>query len=252
MVANTNMISLNGISMHLPLRRARLRRRLISGSGNSGGEIIYDGNSPFVAALQNISLTINRGDCVALIGHNGSGKTTLLRTLGGIYEPCMGTLAIRGKLATMFSSSLSLSDMETGLQNIYFSAILHGMKSASIEARLSDVIEICGLGAYINVPVSMYSDGMRARLGLAMGIVGQPEILLVDEAMTAIDTHFMISVREKTNLFGGENTVTVIATHAQEIQDLVCNKAIWLDHGYLKMSGDYDVVSKAYRDYSHI
>lgn len=244
------MISLQNVSIHLPLRRARLRRRLISGGGSSGGEIVYDGRLPFVAALQNISLKVHRGDCVALLGHNGSGKTTLLRTMAGIYEPRNGTIEVRGKLATMFSSSLSLSDMETGLQNIEFASILHGIPVEILKKRLPNIIDICELGAFIEIPVSMYSEGMRARLGLAMAIVSKPEILLIDEAMTATDTHFLTKITKKTNLIGGKNTVSIIATHTQEIQKKLCNRAIWLEHGHLKMIGKYGPVRQAYNEHS--
>jgi len=242
------MIDLNNTSVHLPLRRARLRRKLISGTSTSGGEIIYRGESPYVAALQHVTLTLKKGDCVALIGHNGSGKTTLLRTMAGIYEPYQGEIITDGKIATMFSSSLSLSDMETGIQNVEYSSILHGISPNELEKRLPEAIDICELGEFIDVPVSMYSEGMRARLGLAMAILAAPDILLIDEAMTTTDAHFLSRVRTKTTLFGGQDNISVMATHSADILDAVCNKAIWLEHGRLKQIGDYNVVSRAYRE----
>lgn len=243
------MIDLQNVFVYLPLGRARLRRKLISGSGTSGGEIVYLDGSPFIAALQGVTLALEKGDCVALIGHNGAGKTTLLRTIAGIYEPAYGRVFTTGRLATMFSASLSLSDMETGLQNIQFSSILHGLSRSELESRLPEVIDVCELGEFLEIPVSMYSDGMRARLGLAMAVLCQPDILLVDEAMMATDTHFLSSVESKTQLFGGGDKISMIATHSSAILDAICNKAIWLDHGHLKMIGEYNSVQQAYREY---
>lgn len=240
------MIKLDDVCLTFPLQRARLRRRLISGGTSSGGEIIYHDGKPYVAALRNISFELKPGDCVALIGHNGSGKTTLLRTIARIYEVSAGTLETQGRISTMFSATLSLSDTETGLQNIRYSAVLHGISNSELEERLTEIVDICELGEYLELPVSMYSNGMRARLGLAMAMLSDPEILLVDEALTATDVHFLINIAKKTGLFGGENSISLIATHAQKIQEFFCNKAIWLEHGQLKMFGDYDEVSRAY------
>lgn len=240
------MIELDNLCLTFPLRRARLRRKLISGGGTSGGEIIQVNGQPSVAALQGISLELVPGDCIALIGHNGSGKTTLLRTIAGIYEATAGKLKTSGRISTMFSATLSLSDMETGLQNIGYSAVLHGISNQKLVERLAEIVDVCELGPFLNLPVSIYSNGMRARLGLAMAMLTDPEILLVDEALTATDVHFLIKIAEKTGLFGGTNTVSMIATHAREVQEFFCNKAIWLKQGRLKMFGTYKEVSQAY------
>lgn len=241
------MLECNRVSIHFPLRRARLRRKMLSGSAQTGGAIITIDGAPYVAALQDVTCKFSKGDCVALIGHNGSGKTTLLRTLAGIYQPVSGRVTRRGRTATMFSSTLSLSDMETGRQNIGVSAVLHGISSEQLAASMDDIVDLCGLGDYIDVPVAIYSDGMRARLGLAMAIVGDPDILLVDEAMTTTDARFLASIRERTRYFGGEETVTVIATHARDLTDTLCNRALWLEHGHLKAYGDYDDIMAQYQ-----
>lgn len=242
------MITLDNLSIHFPLRRARLRRKMLSGRGNSGGEIIYKGKTAFVAALQNLNLEINSGDCIALIGHNGSGKTTLLRTLAGIYEPTYGTCSVQGKIASMFSNTLSLSDMETGLQNIHFSFILHGLDPALYKQQLPEIVSLCGIEEYIELPVSMYSEGMKARLGLAMAIIANPDIMLIDEAMTATDINFVKNVSQKTGLFTDKNKVFIIATHARGLLDIYCNKAILLEHGHLKAFGAYSEICEIYAD----
>lgn len=241
------MLLCDQVSIHFPLRRARLRRKMLSGSAQTGGKIITHNGAPYVAALQGITTHFQKGDCVALIGHNGSGKTTLLRTLAGIYQPFSGRVTRRGRTATMFSSTLSLSDMETGRQNIAVSAVLHGISPERLAESMDEIVELCGLGDYIDVPVAIYSDGMRARLGLAMAIVGDPDILLVDEAMTTTDSRFLASIRENTRYFGNEETVTVIATHARDLTDALCNRALWLEHGHLKAFGDYDDVMEQYQ-----
>ncbi|GLQ21977.1 ABC transporter ATP-binding protein [Algimonas porphyrae] len=221
---------------------------MLSGSAQTGGRIITIDGAPYVAALQSIDCRFGKGDCVALVGHNGSGKTTLLRTLAGIYQPVTGRVTARGRISTMFSSTLSLSDMETGRQNIGVSAVLHGISPERLAESMGDIVDLCGLGDFIDIPVALYSDGMRARLGLAMAIVGDPDILLVDEAMTTTDARFLASIRARTRYFGGAETVTVIATHSHDITDTLCNRAVWLEHGHLKGFGDYDVIMQQYRD----
>jgi ABC-type polysaccharide/polyol phosphate transport system ATPase subunit len=100
------MLLCDQVSIHFPLRRARLRRKMLSGSAQTGGKIITHNGAPYVAALQGITTHFQKGDCVALIGHNGSGKTTLLRTLAGIYQPFSGRVTRHGRTATMFSSTV--------------------------------------------------------------------------------------------------------------------------------------------------
>jgi len=240
------MLQCEQVSVHFPLRRARLRRKMLSGNGQTGGHIITVDGDPYVAALRRIDCLFSPGDCVALIGHNGSGKTTLLRTLAGIYQPVSGRVSRRGCVSTMFSSTLSLSDMETGRQNIGVSAVLHGISRERLEVSMEEIVSLCGLGDFIDVPVAIYSDGMRARLGLAMAIIGNPDILLVDEAMTTTDASFLGSIRAQTRYFGGAETVTVIATHARDITETLCNRALWLDHGEVRRFGDYAAVMEEY------
>ena len=245
----TPFLDARNLHIYLPLRRARLKRRMISGNGTSGGDIAHINGQPYVAALQDINFRLSSGDCVALIGRNGSGKTTLLRTLAGIYELSGGALTTQGNVATMFSSALSLSDLETGRKNIYYSSILHGISTQHIKKRIPEITEICGLGKFIDIPVSMYSDGMRARLGMALAIIATPDIMLIDEAITATDMHFIRSIDEQAQLFSNPEAICVMATHSREIQDRYCNKALWLDRGRLRAYGPYKDIRERYDRY---
>ncbi len=235
------------LSILFPLSRTRLKRKFISRGGTVGGDIVYINKTPHIAALKNVNLTCNPGDNVALIGPNGSGKTTLLRTLARIYEPTGGQVACEGTIATLFSSSVSLSDLETGRENIYYASVLRGISNQYLSAQLNNIIEICELGDSIDLPVSMYSEGMKSRLGFAMALIANPDIMLIDEVITTSDIHYLQRVAAQSNFFKNPNGITVIASHATDILDLYCNKALWLDSGEVKAFGLYEDVVAEYK-----
>jgi ABC-2 type transport system ATP-binding protein/lipopolysaccharide transport system ATP-binding protein len=244
----STIIDLQNLSIHLPIQRTRLRRKMLA-EGGAGGRVIKTKAGECVAALQNISLSINSGDRIALLGRNGAGKTTLLRTLAGVYLPSTGRAHIKGRIATLFSTTLSLSDFETGRQNIQVSGILRGIAQDRIQTLLPDILETTGLGEFIDLPLSKYSEGMKARLGFAMAILAEPDLLLIDEVLNAGDAVFLEAARKKITSLSGPDKSLIIASHSEELLGSICNKALWLDRGSLMGFGDYAATMTAFRDW---
>jgi homopolymeric O-antigen transport system ATP-binding protein len=240
------MISLQNLSIHLPLQRARLRRKLIA-EGGTGGEIIETRTGECVAALQNLDLQIKGGCRIALLGRNGAGKTTLLRTLAGVYLPSTGQAEVKGRIATLFSTTLSLSDFETGRQNIQVSGILRGIPQRRIQRLLPEVLKTTGLGPFIDTPLSKYSEGMKARFGFAMAVLAEPDVLLIDEVLNAGDATFLAAARKKITSLSGPDKVLVIASHSETLLGGICDKALWLDRGKLKGFGDFDAIMAEFK-----
>ena len=234
----STIIDLQNLSIHLPIQRTRLRRKMLA-EGGAGGRVIKTKAGECVAALQNIDLKINGGDRIALLGRNGAGKTTLLRTLAGVYLPSTGHTRVTGKVATLFSTTLSLSDLETGRQNIQLSGILRNIPQERIQTLLPDILETTGLGEFIDLPLSKYSEGMKARLGFAMAVLAEPDLLLIDEVLNAGDAVFLEAARKKITSLTGPAKSLIIASHSEELLSSICNKAIWLDRGKLMGFGNY-------------
>ena len=166
-----------------------LKRQLFSqvtgGRVSSGADKVVH-----VTALDNISLEVNEGDRIGLIGHNGSGKTTLLRALAGIYKPSLGTIETTGKVGVLLNPSAGMDPEATGKENVYLRGYLLGMKKKEIDAKLDEVVEIAQIGDFLNLPMKTYSAGMYARLSFAISVIKKPEILLVDEGIGVADAAF--------------------------------------------------------------
>ncbi len=242
------VIDLQNLSIHLPLQRARLRRKMLAEGGN-GGRVIQTRSGECVAALRGIDLSIKSGDRIALLGRNGAGKTTLLRTLAGVYLPSTGRAKVTGNVATLFSTTLSLSDYETGRQNIQVSGILRGISQERIKILLPEILKTTGIGELIDLPLSKYSEGMKARLGFAMAILAEPDLLLIDEVLNAGDAIFLSAARKKITSLSGPDKSLIIASHSEELLGSICNKAIWLERGELMSFGDFKSTMQAFKDW---
>lgn len=239
------MIEMDRVTVLFEMRRTRLRRRMLSG-GAVGGVIVSHHGVPYVAALQSVSLRLPPGSRVAVIGANGAGKTTLLRTMAGIYEPQGGTVRRGGRISTLFSNAVVLSDYETGRENLELAALLRGYSPKAMRAQIDRAAEAAGLGSFLDQPLVAYSEGMKTRLGFAVAAMNAPDVMLVDEVLGAGDIDFLKSARGLFDtLFGASQTV-VMASHVRSILALFCDQAVWLDHGRLAAFGPFDEIADQY------
>jgi ABC-2 type transport system ATP-binding protein/lipopolysaccharide transport system ATP-binding protein len=221
-------------------------------SATTGGRIGRDSrNHVCVRALDQISLAINHGDRIGLVGHNGAGKTTLLRVLAGIFEPNEGSVMVTGKVTPMFDVSLGIDWESTGYENIILRGLYMGLSKAEILERVDDIADFTELGEFLKLPVRTYSMGMQARLTFAMATCLRPEILLLDEGISAGDVSFLGKANQRLQGFMQSTGILVFASHADLLIKEFCNKIIIMEHGRMVWMGDVLEGLARYREMAH-
>jgi ABC-2 type transport system ATP-binding protein/lipopolysaccharide transport system ATP-binding protein len=240
---------LHGVSVSFPVYSTgnrSLKNAMLAAT--TGGRIGSDANHVIVKALDQVSLRLDHGDRVALIGHNGAGKTTLLRVLAGIFEPLVGDVRIEGKVTPMFDVSLGIDPESTGYENIILRGLYLGLTKAETMARIDDIAAFTELGQFLNLPVRTYSAGMQARLAFAMATCIDPEILLLDEGVGAGDAEFLERANQRLDAFVNRAGILVLASHSTELVRKFCTKVILMEHGRKVWTGEVDEGLAFYRD----
>ncbi|SDJ21507.1 ABC-2 type transport system ATP-binding protein [Actinokineospora alba] len=240
-------IEVQNASVDFPIFDAKTRSLKKAVLGKVGGKIGTETRVPIIEALHDITLTLNEGDRVALVGHNGAGKSTLLRLLSGIYEPTRGTTEINGKIAPVFDLAVGMDPEISGLENIMIRGLFLGMSRKQMEARVEDISKFTELGDYLHLPLRTYSTGMRVRLALGVVTSIDPEILLLDEGIGAVDAAFMAKARDRLVDLVRRSGMLVFASHSDDLLFELCNTAIWMDEGRVKMHGSLREVLTAYK-----
>jgi ABC-2 type transport system ATP-binding protein/lipopolysaccharide transport system ATP-binding protein len=243
-------IELQNVTVELPIYHASSRslKNKLLGHMNLGGRISEDRSRRVcVKALDGISLTIENGDRVALLGANGAGKSTLLRVLAGVYEPVAGRLQSRGRVASLFDIGLGLDTESTGYENIFLRGLMLGMTLAEIRTRRDAIAAFSGLGDYLAMPLRTYSSGMMLRLAFAVSTHVDAEILLMDEWLGAGDASFTERAEQRLIELVGSASILVLASHSEEIVRRTCKRAVLLRHGVITHVGDVDEVLHAYK-----
>lgn len=208
---------------------------------STGGKIgAQDSSIVTVRALDGITLNIEHGDRVGLIGHNGAGKSTFLRLISGIYEPVGGEIKIEGKVSALLDVMLGMDQESTGYENIILRGVLNGLTRKQILERRDDIVDFTGLGDYLTLPVRTYSSGMLLRLAFGIATSIMPEILVLDEVVGVGDAAFMVKAQKRFDDMVAASHIVVLASHDMEIIKKVCNKVIWLDAGKLRFFGAID------------
>jgi len=201
-----------------------------------------------IRALQNINLTIREGDRLGIVGHNGAGKSTMLKLLAGIYPPTQGTRTVRGQVSSLFDLQLGFEPDGSGWENIAYRGYLQGETPRTLRAKLSDIAEFSELGEFLDSPVRHYSSGMLVRLAFSVATAIDPEILLVDEVLSAGDLAFQMKCRRRMEEMIAKAHLIVMVSHDLEALTRFCNRAIWLDHGQIRMAGGTGEVVAAYTE----
>ncbi|SNT63928.1 lipopolysaccharide transport system ATP-binding protein [Tardiphaga sp. OK246] len=246
--ASLQIMRLDNVQVSLPIYHAgsrSLKKSLLF--RGSSGRISRDASDRItIEALRGISLSLQSGDRLALIGHNGAGKTTLLRVMAGIYEPDVGSISVRGRISPMFDIGLGIDTDLSGFDNIRIRGMILGMSPAEIEEHLPDIAEFTELGEYLEMPVRTYSSGMLMKLTFGIATCFEPEVLLMDEWILAGDAHFMVKAQRRIESFVRKANVMVLATHQMNVCREWCNLGLWLDQGIPKAFGPIEEVIGAY------
>lgn len=189
-------------------------------------------------ALSDVSFEVKRGETVGLIGTNGAGKSTLLKTITGVLTPSAGQIEVNGKISALLELGAGFNMEYTGLENIYFNGTLLGYTKEQMEERVPKIVEFAGIGDYIHQPVKTYSSGMFARLAFAMAINVEPDILIVDEALSVGDIYFQSKCFKKMDEIKRNGTTILLVTHDMSSVVKYCDKVVVLNHGKVVKEGN--------------
>ncbi len=236
-------IKLENVNVRIPVYDSNaLRLFRLSGRksfGKVGSHNFVSSSVLQIQALTDLSIEINHGDSVALIGHNGAGKTTLLRYLAGVYPEVSGTRQIEGSIY-LYGGSTSINPDATGYENVRLAMQLEGMDLKKFEQYKQDIAEFTELGEYLEMPTRIYSAGMTARLTFAIATMHDPEILLIDEGIGAGDAKFAQKAEERVKSFANKASIIVMASHSDDLLRKLCNKGIVFDGGRAVYQGQIE------------
>jgi ABC-type polysaccharide/polyol phosphate transport system ATPase subunit len=218
---------------------ARAAGGLIQEDADHGGRLV-------VKALNGVSLRLDQGDRLGLIGCNGAGKSTLLKVIAGVYQPRSGRVQTSGSITPCFDLLPGLDPEDTGYENVVTAGLLLGMGRGEIESKIPDIEEFSELGDYLALPVRTYSTGMIVRLGFSLATSVDPGILLIDEGIAAGDARFAERSAQRLRSFIDRSSILVFASHSEELIRAWCNRAALLEAGRIVHLGALDEVFSAY------
>lgn len=197
-------------------------------------------------AVDCVSMRFEEGERVGIIGHNGAGKTTLLQMIAGLAEPSSGTIDVEGHVNCVMTLGVGLREELSGRENIYIDGELNGKIRRETDKVIDAIVAFADLGEFIDYPVRTYSSGMKARLAFAMIIFIEPEILIIDEALSAGDTRFVAKASAKMKEICNKGKILIVVSHSMGAIVDMCNRCIWMDHGKVVMDGPPQLVTEAY------
>jgi ABC-type polysaccharide/polyol phosphate transport system ATPase subunit len=205
-----------------------------------------------IQAVRNVSFDLERGSVLGLIGNNGAGKSTLVRAVAGILPPTEGRIEVRGRVSTLLSLGVGFNPELSGHENVILGGLAAGYSRSEIQERYEEIADWSDLGDFLEMPMRTYSSGMFGRLAFAVAIHMEPDILLVDEALSAGDARFKNKAMAKMKDLVAQARTMILVSHALATVKDMCNDAIWLDKGQLMMRGTPDEVVDAYTDFNKV
>jgi ABC-type polysaccharide/polyol phosphate transport system ATPase subunit len=248
------LVHLEEVRVDFPIYGAQRSLRQAIVNRATGGVIQREGKHQgrvVVRALTDISLRLEDGDRLGLIGHNGSGKSTLLKVLAGVYQPIAGRITLEGRVTPLLDMMPGLDPDETGYENLITAGMLLGLSREEVERKTPEIEEFSELGEYLTLPVRTYSAGMMLRLGFSLVTALEPGILLMDEGFSTGDLRFAERAAERMNDFLGRSRIIVLASHSDEAIKSMCNKAALMQEGRILAFGPVDEVIEQYREMVH-
>ena len=238
------VIEVKNVSMRFNLSRERVDNLKEYVIKKIKKEITYDE----FWALQDVNLTVERGESVALIGFNGSGKSTLLKTIAGVLKPTKGTVGINGSIAPHIELGAGFDHDLTAKENIFLNGAILGYNRKEMEDHYDDIVDFSELEEFIDVPIKNFSSGMLARLGFAIATIGTPDILILDEVLSVGDYRFQEKCEKRIQNMIKKDTSILFVSHSVAQVKKICNKAVWLEKGQVKMKGSTEEVCGIYEN----
>lgn len=198
--------------------------------------------------LKNLSFSVESGERVGIIGANGAGKSTLMKLIAGITYPTSGEVRVKGKVGALINLTAGFNPDYTGRRNIYYKGTLMGMSRTEIDSIIGEIEEFVELGEYFDKPIRMYSSGMSARLGFALAVSIQPEILIIDELLAVGDKAFKSKSRAKTEELFKQGKSVIFSSHSDELIRQFCNRVIYLKDGEIVYDGSVEEGLRLYNE----
>ncbi len=218
-------------------RRTGIKERLIRGRAPSAQEFW---------ALRDATFSIPRGTTFGLLGPNGSGKSTTLKVLAGIYRPTTGRVAVDGRVTALLELGAGFHGELTGRENVRLNGAILGLTGRQVDAAMEQIVDFSGIGEFIDSPVKIYSSGMFVRLGFAVAVTLDPQILMVDEVIAVGDEEFQRKCFDYLFELRNRGTTVVLVTHSLGLIEDLCDTAAWLEHGYIRELGPAPEVAARY------
>ena len=202
-------------------------------------------------ALRDVSFEVEQGETFGIIGHNGSGKSTMLKCLAKILRPDAGRIALTGSMSALLELGAGFHPELSGRENVYLNAAILGLSRREVEKRFDGIVEFAGLEQFIDTPVKTYSSGMFVRLGFAVAINVEPDVLLIDEVLAVGDESFQRKCNEKILDFRDQGRTIILVSHGVGQLRSLCSQIVWLDHGRVRQMGTGPAVVDAYIAEAH-
>jgi ABC-type polysaccharide/polyol phosphate transport system ATPase subunit len=243
-MAQMNLIELEDVGLRFKVRRfgrISFKEYLLSGLFRRSKQATFE-----VQALEHLNLAVAEGQRLGVLGPNGAGKSSLLKLLAGVYPPTSGRRKVNGKVSALFDIALGFEPDASGWENILYRGYLQGETPRSIRAKMQPIAEFSELGDFLNMPVRYYSAGMKVRLAFSIATAIEPEILVIDEVLSAGDLAFQAKARRRMWELMSSARAVIVVSHDMSSLQAFCDRAVWMDHGRIMLSGPVGEVIDAY------
>ena len=205
-----------------------------------------------IEAVKNVSFEVPNGTVLGIVGANGAGKSTLVRTIAGILPPTQGRIDVFGRVSTLLALGVGFNKNLSGRDNVRLGGLAAGLERGKLEEKYEEIVRFAELGDFMDMPMRTYSSGMYGRLAFSVAVNMDPDILLIDEALSVGDARFRRKSADKMRELCGQAHTIVLVSHALGSIRELCDQAIWMDHGVLRMWDEPDAVVEAYTEFLEV
>jgi len=205
-----------------------------------------------IQALDDVSFSVAHGKVLGVVGANGAGKSTLMRTVAGILPPTSGRVEVHGRVSTLLALGVGFNRELTGRQNVVLGGLAAGLRRDQLRAKYEEIVAFAELGEFMDMPMRTYSSGMYGRLAFSVAVNMDPNILLIDEALSVGDARFRKKSFRKMRQLCRQAKTIVLVTHSMASVRTLCDEAIWMHEGRLRMQGEPNAVVAAYTDFLEV
>ena len=202
-----------------------------------------------IQALRDVSFEVPHGKVMGVVGANGAGKSTLMRTVAGILPPTQGRVEVQGRVSTLLSLGVGFNRKLTGRENVVLGGLAAGLKRAELREKYDEIVSFAELEDFMDMPMRTYSSGMYGRLAFAVAVTMHPDILIIDEALSVGDARFRRKSFNRMRELCAEDRTILLVSHALGSIEKLCDEAIWMDKGQMRMWDEPHAVVEAYTDF---